>query len=213
MPDIGSLREEYLRGGLTREGLNSNPIEQFRSWFDQAMQAEIPEPNAMTLATVDAENRPWQRTVLLKAYDERGFVFYTNYESRKAQQLAANPNASILFPWVSLERQVIINGTVEKVSTAESLKYFVSRPFSSRLGAWVSKQSSVISSRSLLEAKLQEMKNKFKDGDVPLPSFWGGYRIQPTSIEFWQGGAGRVHDRFMYSNPTNGDWTIERLAP
>lgn len=213
MPDIGALREEYLRGGLTRESLDLNPVEQFRSWFNQAMEAEIAEPNAMTLATVDEKNRPWQRTVLLKAYDDRGFVFYTNYESRKAQHLANNPHASILFPWVSLERQVIINGKVEKISTAESLKYFVSRPFASRLGAWVSKQSSVVSSRSLLEAKLQEMKNKFKDGDVPLPSFWGGYRIEPESIEFWQGGAGRVHDRFMYSIKGDNQWEIDRLAP
>ncbi|MCH6257090.1 pyridoxamine 5'-phosphate oxidase [Puniceicoccaceae bacterium K14] len=213
MPNLGALREEYLRGGLSRENLNENPIEQFSTWFQQALDAEIAEPNAMTLATVDPENRPWQRTVLLKAYDEHGFVFYTNYESRKAKHLLTNPHASILFPWVTLERQVIINGIVEKVSTAESLKYFVSRPFSSRLGAWVSQQSSVISSRSLLEAKLQELKNKFKDGDVPLPSFWGGYRIKPTDIEFWQGGAGRVHDRFLYSKASNGNWEIDRLAP
>lgn len=213
MPDLGQLREEYLKGGLTRDKLDANPVEQFRAWFGQAMEAEIHEPNAMSLATVDSQGQPFLRTVLLKAYDQRGFVFYTNYESRKAQHISSNAKVSLLFPWLSLERQVIINGEAERVSTAETVKYFASRPFGSRLGAWVSRQSSIVSSRSLLEAKLREMKEKFKNGEVPAPSFWGGYRVAPTSIEFWQGGAGRIHDRFVYSAGAEGNWEINRLAP
>ena len=204
---------DSLKGGLARKNLESNPIDQFRLWFNQALDADIPEPNAMTLATVDSEGQPFQRTVLLKAYDDKGFVFYTNYESRKAKHIAHNSKVSALFPWVSLERQIIINGIAERVSTAETLKYFASRPFGSRLGAWVSKQSSVISSRSLLEGKLREMKAKFKNGEVPVPSFWGGYRIVPQSIESWQGGANRIHDRFLYTSTENNTWDINRLAP
>lgn len=213
MADLGDLREEYGHDTLTEESVHKDPVEQFRIWFDHAVDQKLIEPNAMSLATVDESGQPWQRTVLLKAYDAKGFVFYTNYESRKGKQLAKNPKASVLFPWIQLERQVIITGSVERVSTSESLKYFASRPFGSRLGAWVSQQSSVVSSRSLLMAKLEEMKNKFKDGDVPLPSFWGGYRIQPETIEFWLGGKSRIHDRIFYRKQDGGNWTIERLAP
>lgn len=213
MADLSDLREEYGQDTLTADSVNPNPIEQFRLWFQQAMDKQIAEPNAMSLATVDETGQPWQRTVLLKAYDNDGFVFYTNYESRKGKHLASNPKACALFPWIQLERQVIITGSVERVSTAESLKYFASRPFGSRLGAWVSKQSSVVSSRSILLAKFEEMKNKFKEGDIPLPSFWGGYRIVPETIEFWLGGKSRIHDRIFYTKSDDGKWQIERLSP
>lgn len=213
MPDVGDLREEYGHESLTIDSVLPNPISQFKLWFDQAVERKLPEPNAMSLATVDTEGQPWLRTVLLKAYDDQGFVFYTNYESRKGKQLANNPKASILFPWIQLERQVSITGSVERISTAESMRYFASRPFGSRIGAWVSQQSSVVSSRSILLAKLDEMKRKFKDGDVPLPSFWGGYRLKPTTIEFWLGGKNRLHDRIFFSARDDGSWKIERLAP
>lgn len=214
MPDLGELREEYGHDILTEDSVHPDPIEQFRIWFEQARKRDVTEPNAMSLATVDPEGQPWVRTVLLKAYDKNGFVFYTNYDSRKGKQMAGNPKVSVLFPWIQLERQVVVTGTVERVSTAESLKYFASRPIGSRLGAWVSQQSSVVSSRSILLAKFDEMKQKFKDGNVPLPSFWGGYRIRPETIEFWQGGKSRIHDRIFYSRPTSEDkWQIERLAP
>lgn len=213
MADLGDLREEYGHDSLTEDSVDPNPIEQFRSWFQLAVDKKITEPNAMSLATVDTNGQPWQRTVLLKAYDQKGFVFYTNYDSRKGKQLAHNPKACLLFPWIQLERQVIVTGTVERISTSESLKYFASRPFGSRLGAWVSQQSSVVSSRSILLAKFEEMKNKFKDGEVPLPSFWGGYRLQPETIEFWLGGKSRIHDRIYYTKADDGAWTISRLSP
>ncbi len=213
MADLGDLREEYGHDSLSEDSVHPNPIEQFRIWFDHAVEQKIPEPNAMSLATVDENSQPWQRTVLLKAYDDRGFVFYTNYESRKGKQLAHNPKTCVLFPWIQLERQVIVTGSVERVSTSESLKYFASRPFGSRLGAWVSQQSSVVSSRSILLAKFDEMKKKFKDGEVPLPSFWGGYRIVPETIEFWLGGKSRIHDRIFYDKAEDGSWAIRRLAP
>jgi pyridoxamine 5'-phosphate oxidase len=167
----------------------------------------------MVLASVDAEGRPSQRTVLLKYFDAEGLVFFTNYESRKAVQLTGNPKASLLFPWLALERQVIIDGPAEKISAAESLRYFLSRPHESQLGAWVSQQSQVITSRSLLETKLEEVKRKFTQGQVPLPSFWGGYRVRPERFEFWQGGSGRLHDRFVYRPALPTSWTIERLSP
>ena len=214
MMDLSELRKNYLQGGLRRQDLDADPIGQFSRWFDQAMEADLVEPNAMTLGTVDAGNRPSQRTVLLKFFDGRGFVFFTNFESRKATHIANNPEVSLLFPWLALERQVIIQGRAEKVSTTESLRYFLSRPRESQLGAWVSRQSSVISSRSLLEQKLAEIKRKFAGGEVPLPSFWGGFRVVPLEMEFWQGGAGRLHDRFIYrrDSPT-APWLIERLSP
>lgn len=210
--DLHDLRQEYTRQGLDLPDLDSDPVLQFEKWFKQAGEAGLIEPNAMSLATASADGMPLVRTVLLKAFDRDGFVFYTNYGSRKAKHLAENPRAALLFPWLGLERQVQITGRVEKVSAAETLKYFLSRPYGSQLGAWVSQQSSVVSSRSLLLAKLDEMKRKFAEGKVPVPEGWGGYRVVPDSIEFWQGRPSRLHDRFLYSK--SGDiWTIERLAP
>ncbi len=209
--DLFDLRKDYAEGSLDEESINADPFEQFRLWMDEAMK-RLPEPNAMVLSTCGADGQPSSRVVLLKSYDKRGFVFYTNYESAKAREMADNPKVSVLFPWYIMERQLVIKGEVEKVSTAESLRYFVSRPFSSRLGAWTSPQSQVISNRSLLEAKVEEMKRKFADGKVPLPSFWGGYRIVPRSFEFWQGRRSRLHDRFRFT-PEGEAWRHERLAP
>lgn len=211
--DLSDYRKEYTSQGLHRKDLSPDPMPQFDQWFNQAVEAGIHEPNAMSLATIDAENRPLLRTVLLKYYDQHGFVFFTNYESRKAQHMAENPEVCLLFPWISLERQVIVQGHAEKISTAESLKYFISRPHDSQLGAWVSQQSSVISSRKVLMEKLHELKAKFQAGQVPLPSFWGGYRVVPQSVEFWQGGSARLHDRFLYRCDVESSWTIDRLSP
>jgi len=210
--DIGDYRREYLQGGLKREDLSESPFEQFEKWFEQAMQADIPDASAMTLATVSAEGKPTQRTVLLKLFDEKGFVFFTNYSSQKSHQIGENPNVSLLFPWTQLERQIEINGTAEKISTAESLKYFLSRPRGSQLGAWASAQSSPINSRQILESQLNKIKDKFTQGEIPLPDFWGGYRVIPKTIEFWQGGANRLHDRFEYTREKT-HWEIKRLQP
>lgn len=210
--DVTHLREDYRKEALNRQTLRADPMDQFRFWFDQARETQIKEPNAMVVATVDANGQPWNRTVLLKKMDERGLVFFTNFESRKARHLAANPRISALFLWLDLERQVALTGTAERIPAAESLAYFITRPLGSQLGAWSSQQSSVIKSRSLLEAKLHEMKQKFSDGKIPLPSFWGGYRIIPDTWEFWQGRQNRLHDRFLYSK-TGDNWAIERLQP
>lgn len=210
--DLSEFRKEYSSKGLRREDLEAEPVAQFEQWFQQAVELDIPEPNSMSLATVDAEGMPLLRTVLLKYFDASGFVFFTNYESRKAAHIAANPRVSLMFPWVTLERQVIIQGRAGKISTGESLRYFTSRPRDSRLGAWVSSQSSVISSRKLLMQKLAELKEKFSHGEIPLPSFWGGYRVVPETVEFWQGGPARLHDRFLYIRD-GGGWRIERLSP
>lgn len=211
--DLSDFRKEYSAKGLHREDLCDDPIQLFERWFKQATELAIHEPNAMTLSTIDEDGFPSQRTVLLKAFDSKGFTFFTNYQSRKARHIQDNPRTSILFPWITLERQIIIRGTAEKISTAESLKYFTTRPRESQIGAWVSNQSEVISSRKILLQKIDEIKNKFKDGEVPLPSFWGGYRIVPESMEFWQGGPGRVHDRFLYTKTPEATWTIDRLSP
>jgi len=205
-------RNEFRGRRLDPETVNPDPIIQFEQWFKDAKNSGLPEPNAMSLATSDLDHQSSLRMVLLKAFDSSGFVFYTNYNSRKAEQLSENPKTSALFPWVALSRQVIIEGKVEKVSRAETLKYFATRPFGSQIGAWVSDQSKVISSRSILEKKWEEVKNKFKEGKVPVPDLWGGYRIIPDRIEFWQGQENRLHDRILYSRKGSG-WKIERLAP
>jgi len=209
--DVAALRREYARSGIRKGDMDADPFLQFRQWFGDAVGAGLMEPNAMVLSTTDG-HRPSSRSVLLKAYDGRGFVFFTNYESRKARDIAANASVSLLFPWYPLERQVGILGRAEKVSSAEALAYFVSRPHGSRLGAWVSSQSAVIDSRRLLEMKWEEVKQKFAEGEVPLPSFWGGFRVVPSEIEFWQGRENRLHDRLRYSRTTEG-WLLERLAP
>jgi len=210
--ELAALRREYQKGGLHRSDLDPDPVAQFRRWFQQAVEAELLEPNAMTLATAGADGRVTARTVLLKAFDARGFVFFTNYGSRKALQIAENPWVSLLFAWLPLERQVEVCGRAVRIGAAESLAYFASRPFGSRLGAWVSQQSRVIPSRKLLEMKFEEMRRKFADGKVPLPDWWGGYRVEPETIEFWQGGEGRLHDRLRYRRDAEG-WGIDRLQP
>lgn len=211
--DIAGLRKEYSRAELDISSVLQNPLDQFRKWFDEAVKAELLEPNAMVVATASPIGLPTQRTVLLKAFDEKGFVFFTNYKSRKATHIQENRHVSLLFPWYGLERQVSITGQAEKISTAESAAYFLSRPFGSQLGAWVSHQSQVISSRSILEMKLEEMKQKFKEGKVPLPDFWGGFRVVPDTIEFWQGRPSRLHDRLLFTRGADTDWKIERLSP
>ena len=210
--DLSDFRQEYSCKGLHRDDLKADPVEQFAEWFAQATELRVHEPNAMTLATVDARGMPYQRSVLLKYFDADGFVFFTNYGSRKAAQIAANPQVSALFPWFTLERQVIVQGHAQKISTAESLRYFASRPRESQIGAWVSTQSEVITSRKFLLQKLAEIRRKFSHGEIPLPSFWGGYRIVPESIEFWQGGPARLHDRFLYQRQ-DAAWCIHRLSP
>lgn len=214
--DIDKLRREYLQGGLQREDLAADPIDQFTVWLQQAVDAQIIDPTAMSVATVDAQGQPSQRIVLLKKVDSSGFVFYTNYGSRKAHEIDINPQVSLHFAWLAIERQVIVRGRAEKVSQIESLQYFSSRPEQSQLAAWASRQSQRISSRQLLEAQFQRMKEKFSHGKVPLPDFWGGFRVKPHTVEFWQGGANRLHDRFFYSRNDSSDdsqWSLERLAP
>ena len=198
--------------GLDKEDLNADPIIQFESWFKEAKKAE-PIPTAMSLATVNNIGEPTLRTVLLKLFDKKGFIFFTNYKSRKADHITDNPNVAVLFNWVALERQVSITGVAEKIKTKESIKYFMSRPRGSQLGAWVSDQSSVLSSRKILEMKLEEMKSKFSDGEIPLPDFWGGYRIIPKTFEFWQGRPNRLHDLFLYAKQSDESWQIDRIAP
>ncbi|WP_296898360.1 pyridoxamine 5'-phosphate oxidase [Thiohalocapsa sp.] len=210
--DPARLREQFMTDGLDRDALAADPIDQFQLWYQQAIDARLPEPNAMSLATVDADGQPSLRTVLLKLYDADGFVFFTNYESRKARQMDGNDRVALLFPWVALARQVKILGRAARIPTRESLKYFATRPRGSRSGACSSPESRCISSRSLLEEKVAEMKRRFGDGEIPLPHFWGGYRVAPESIEFWQGRESRLHDRFRYTR-ADGSWRVERLAP
>jgi pyridoxamine 5'-phosphate oxidase len=211
--DLENLRREYIQGGLERDDLHENPIDQFNYWMQQTIDAQIPDPNAMTIATVDASGQPSQRIVLLKHLDEKGFVFYTNLQSKKAQDLKQNPKISLHFPWYFLERQVKVGGVVEQLSATEVFKYFVSRPRDSQLGAWASQQSRPISSRALLLQQFETMKNKFSKGEIPVPDFWGGFRVKPHQIEFWQGGAARLHDRFQYDLQPNNTWSIQRLEP
>ncbi|MEA3276804.1 MAG: pyridoxamine 5'-phosphate oxidase [Pseudomonadota bacterium] len=208
-----AFRAHAMKQGLSDDELDPNPFGQFQRWYEEAIGTGIPEPNAMSLATVAGDGQPFLRTVLLKLYDERGFVFYTNYGSSKAKQIGENVKVALLFPWVGLARQVSITGSAEKVPTSESLKYFTTRPRGSQIGAWASPQSKVISSRSLLEAKVDEIRRKFSHGEVPLPDFWGGYRVVPDTVEFWQGRESRLHDRFRYTREWGDNWRIERLAP
>ncbi len=212
--DLSQFRREYLKGGLSRTDLDGDPVSQFATWFEQARSTEIADPTAMVLATVGRDGRPSQRTVLLKYFDQKGFVFFTNFESRKALEIGGNAHVSLLFVWLQLERQVIINGMASKISVAESAKYFMSRPKESQMAAWVSSQSHPLTSKQILLQKFQEMKTKIGEGKVPLPSFWGGYRVEPQEIEFWQGGQNRLHDRFMYTRDRAASgWNINRLAP
>jgi pyridoxamine 5'-phosphate oxidase len=213
--DIGDLRREYAQAGLRRSDLHADPILQFESWFKIACDAGLGDPSAFSLATATADAAPSVRTVLLKMFDQQGFVFFTNYRSAKALQIEANPQVGMLFHWLPLERQVLVTGTASRISAAASLKYFATRPRGSQLGAWVSPQSSTITTRKILEGKLRAAAEKLLGGEVPMPEHWGGYRIKPQTIEFWQGRENRLHDRFMYHrlDPAGYDWEIERLAP
>lgn len=208
---ISDLRQSYEKNVLVEETAATSPIEQFSHWFDEALAAKVPEPNAMTLATVDQTGQPSARTVLIKGFDAQGFVFFTNYESRKGQDLKQNPRAALLFFWQSLERQVRIEGVIEKVAAKDSDDYFHSRPLGSRLGAWASEQSKPIT-RTELQAREQAFRDRYGD-NPPRPEHWGGYRLVPTSFEFWQGRASRLHDRLRYLPDGNGSWTLDRLSP
>jgi pyridoxamine 5'-phosphate oxidase len=210
--NVADVRREYGLAGLSEGDLAANPIDQFRLWLDQAMTVDPKEFTAMTLATADREGRPSARVVLLKGVDERGFVFYTHYDSRKGRELLENPRAALVFYWSAQDRQVRVEGTIEKTSRAESEAYFASRPLGSRVGAWASPQSRRISGREELERKVREAGERFGE-DVPLPPEWGGFRVHPETIEFWQGRPSRLHDRLRYSLDGEGHWRIERLAP
>jgi pyridoxamine 5'-phosphate oxidase len=210
---LAALRQDYSQRGLRRAELDPDPIAQFNHWLADALQQEIPEPNAMVLSTVDPNGQPWSRTVLLKICDARGFAFFTNYESAKGRQLAANPRAALTFLWVPLERQVNIAGTITRTSREQSERYFQSRPANSQLGAWASAQSSLIPDRVELERQFDEARAKFGEAAISLPPHWGGYTLTPHTIEFWQGRRSRLHDRLRYSKQPEGDWKIERLAP
>ncbi|WP_337884254.1 pyridoxamine 5'-phosphate oxidase [Fischerella thermalis] len=210
---VADLRKDYTLQDLNETDVAPNPFIQFQKWFDEALLAQLLEPNAMTVATATTDGKPSARMVLLKDFDERGFVFFTNYNSHKGQELAENPQAALVFWWAELERQVRICGRVEKVSENDSDRYFQSRPFNSRLGAWASNQSEVIESRIILEQRLQELKAKYKNQDIPRPPHWGGLRVIPTEIEFWQGRSSRLHDRILYTRLDDGDWKIQRLSP
>ncbi|WP_263840090.1 pyridoxamine 5'-phosphate oxidase [Salinibacter sp.] len=215
MSKLADLRQEYARAELSRDHVTDDPIKQFRAWFDEAEDAELEEPNAMTLATAATDGTPSARIVLLKGLDDRGFHFYTNYESRKGTDLSQNPHAALVFLWKPLERQVRIEGTVERLPAEESTEYFHRRPRGAQMGAWASPQSRVVDSRADLEENLDTVKAEYEDEDeIPRPSHWGGYVVRPTEIEFWQGRPNRLHDRLRYrrSDPA-GDWTLERLAP
>jgi pyridoxamine 5'-phosphate oxidase len=213
MKPLSDFRKEYTAGRLTEDVLSSHPIDLFQTWLNDAINAELPDPNAMTVATVDASGQPSQRIVLLKDISKDGFVFYTNLGSRKAKDLANNAKISLHFPWYFLERQVRVNGVAKALSRTEVAKYFLSRPKDSQLGAWASQQSQPISTRELLVTQFSQMKEKFANGQVPLPDFWGGFRVEPQQIEFWQGGEHRLHDRFEYNKQDDNTWTTQRLMP
>jgi len=211
--NLSEMRRNYAAQALDLGDLRPSPFTQFDHWMRQAIESELLEPNAMALATVGTDGQPTLRTVLLKGFDEKGFVFYTNYESAKARQIDSNPQVALLFQWLPLERQVTVTGRAEKIPAMESLGYFLSRPRDSQIGAWASQQSAVITTRSILEGKFAEMKAKFATGNIPLPSFWGGYRVAPLTFEFWQGRPNRLHDRFRYERKPAAAWTISRLMP
>jgi pyridoxamine 5'-phosphate oxidase len=210
--DLSDFRKEYAAHGIDRHELLEAPLAQFKAWFDQAKTAGVVEPNAMVLSTFGLDGFPSSRTVLLKAADERGFSFFTNYDSKKGEEIAANPRVTLLFPWFSLERQIHITGSLIKTSEEESVTYFARRPYGSQLGALASDQSDVIADRKVLEGRLAELKAKYPEGQVPKPPHWGGYRLIPHHFEFWQGRTNRLHDRFVYT--LKGDkWEIARLSP
>jgi pyridoxamine 5'-phosphate oxidase len=213
MSSLTDLRREYASRALDEQDAHADPIRQFTIWFDDALQSQLLDVNAMTLATASAKGEPAARIVLLKGVDENGFVFYTNYDSAKGRDLAANPRASLLFFWVELERQVRINGSVTRTTTAESDEYFHSRPKESQIGAAASEQSRAVASRSHLETRYAELAAKYQDSTVPLPANWGGYRVTPDAIEFWQGRPSRLHDRLLYTRQRDGSWSRSRLAP
>ena len=205
-------RRQYDYGKLTRDSLSTNPFEQFRLWMQQAIDEKVLDPTAMSVATVSAEGKPWQRMVLLKDFDEQGFVFYTNLGSRKVQDIKGNAQVSLHFPWLLLDRQVIVGGRAEQLPVSQVAQYFLSRPKESQLAAWASKQSSPISSRQALETQFSQVKAQFAEGEIPLPEFWGGFRVVPEEIEFWQGGENRLHDRFCFTRDKS-EWNIARLSP
>lgn len=210
---LADMRKDYGLAGLLEKDLAKNPFQQFEKWFQEAEAAKVAEPNALSLATATRDGRPSVRTVLLKHCDGRGFVFYTNYESRKGRELAGNPRASLLFPWVTLERQIIAEGEISKVSREEADAYFHSRPRASQLAAWASPQSTVIAGRPVLEESYRVVEKKYEGREVPLPPHWGGYRLSPDTVEFWQGRRSRLHDRLRYRREPGGDWVVERLSP
>ena len=210
---LEDIRREYCQGGLRREMLAADPMQQFEVWMAQAIDADLPDPTAMVVATVDQQGQPSQRIVLLKQFDQQGFVFFTNTGSRKAQELKQNPKVSLHFPWHAIERQIIIYGEAAPLSQVDVANYFMSRPKESQLAAWASQQSRAISTKQVLLQAFQSMKEKFAEGEIPLPDFWGGYRVVPHQIEFWQGGEHRLHDRFMYRKDSQQSWHIERLNP
>lgn len=210
--DIASLRRAYRTVPLEREHLAADPVQQFHQWLDDALAAGSPEANAMAVATADAAGQPSLRMVLLKHFDAAGFVFYTNLQSRKAQEIDSNPQAALLFYWPEVSRQVRVTGPVSRTTTAETLRYFLSRPRDSQVGAWTSPQSTVIETRAVLEQQFARLKAKFAAGDVPLPDFWGGFRVVPEAVEFWQARENRLHDRFVYRRDGDG-WSVDRLAP
>lgn len=211
--NLSELRKEYAQGALDPESVSKDPIDQFKEWFQEAFDAELPEPNAMTLSTSDIQGKPSGRIVLLKGVDDKGFVFYTNYQSRKGEDLANNPYASLTFLWLELERQVRVEGAVEKVDGKEADDYFRSRPFGSRISAIVSPQSQPIDSKESLLKEIQKLEATYRDQEVPRPSFWGGYRVKPDMVEFWQGRPNRFHDRIAYYKIEDWEWEIKRLAP
>ena len=211
--DLQRLRKEYTRAGLTEAEADPDPIEQFRKWFDEALAADLHEPNAMTLATAVPDGRPSARVVLLKGYDERGFVFYTSYEGRKSRELEENPRCALVFYWSELERQIRIEGRAGRVSEEESDAYYESRPRGSRLSAWASAQSRPVEDRGALEKRLWELEAEYEGREIPRPPFWGGYRVEPEAIEFWQGRENRLHDRLLYRRLSDGGWRMERLQP